>query len=254
MHPGPEEIVRFAAGETSDSAIERHLDKCGRCAAAVQDLLAGLAAAREGDGEWTAERDSCLSEDRIAALAEASLALAERDACIEHLAACGRCRAAAASVAAALVSKPVAREVRRLEAPRRRILARYGMPAAVAAAVLALLVIDLPSTGVAPAHREGPVTVAPAPVAIAPAGPVSAARVLRWHPVQGADRYRVTLFDADGRVLHEAWLSDTVAPVPEDLDLAPGRPYFWTVAARTGWDRWVRSELVEFRVADGEPR
>jgi hypothetical protein len=87
-----------------------------------------------------------------------------------------------------------------------------------------------------------------APAAISPAGPTSAARALRWHAVTGADRYRVTLFDADGSVLFEAMLSDTVAALPPSVIVPDGRSYYWIVAARTGFDRWESSDLAEFSV------
>jgi len=74
--------------------------------------------------------------------------------------------------------------------------------------------------------------------------------------VPGADRYRVTLFDASGHVLYETQLAGTVAVLPDTVVLVAGRPYLWKVAARTGWDRWSPSELVEFSLAPrgGTPR
>jgi hypothetical protein len=76
---------------------------------------------------------------------------------------------------------------------------------------------------------------------------------LRWSAAAGADRYRVTLFDADGRVLYETEVGETVAPLPDSVAPGPGRPYLWKVEARTGFDRWSASDLVEFTVA-GPPR
>jgi hypothetical protein len=54
-------------------------------------------------------------------------------------------------------------------------------------------------------------------------------------------------------VLYEAALSDTVAALPEDVEIEPGRPYYWMVAARTDFDRWDTSSLAEFSV-DGVER
>jgi hypothetical protein len=72
---------------------------------------------------------------------------------------------------------------------------------------------------------------------------------LRWSPVAGADRYRVTVFDATGRVMYASEVSDTVVLFPDSVLLVPGAAYLWKVDARTGFDRWAGSELVEFRVA-----
>jgi hypothetical protein len=83
---------------------------------------------------------------------------------------------------------------------------------------------------------------------MSPVGAVAAAPLLRWAPVDGADRYRVTLFDADGEVLYETELTDTVAPVPDTVAVLPGQTYLWKVEARTDFDRWVGSELVEFSI------
>jgi hypothetical protein len=72
---------------------------------------------------------------------------------------------------------------------------------------------------------------------------------LRWSHVAGADRYRVTVFDATGGVVYAAEASDTVVAFPDSIALVPGASYLWKVDARTGFDRWAASELIEFRVA-----
>jgi hypothetical protein len=77
---------------------------------------------------------------------------------------------------------------------------------------------------------------------------VANAAVLRWTSVTGADRYRVTLFDAQGLVLFETQVGDTIARLPDSLTFARGQTYLWKVEARTGWDRWAASELVEFSI------
>jgi len=85
---------------------------------------------------------------------------------------------------------------------------------------------------------------------------VANADTLRWLGVPGADRYRVTVFDAPGQVRYETQLAGTVALLPDTVVLVAGRPYLWKVEARTGWDRWSASELVEFSLAPrgGAPR
>ena len=191
----------------------------------------------------------CLNDDMVAALAEGSLDAAARAEAFPHLASCEWCRAAVASVAIALADPAVAREVRAAEGPARRRFYRWSVPAAAAAAVILLLSWPPATDEPGPTHRAPTITAAPAPSPMSPVGAVAAAPVLRWAAVDGADRYRVTLFDGDGAVLYETELADTVAPVPGMVRLLPGRPYLWKVEARTDFDRWVGSKLVEFSIA-----
>ncbi len=58
----------------------------------------------------------------------------------------------------------------------------------------------------------------------------------------------MTLFDKVGKLLFEMESADTMTALPDSIGLAPGRLYLWKVEARTGWERWVSSELIEFRV------
>jgi hypothetical protein len=80
---------------------------------------------------------------------------------------------------------------------------------------------------------------------------VADATTLLWTAVAGADRYRVTLSDALGGVLYETQLADTVAALPDSIALVSGRSYVWMVEARTGFDRWSTSRLVEFSIGGG---
>jgi hypothetical protein len=97
-------------------------------------------------------------------------------------------------------------------------------------------------------HREPSLATTAAPYLIAPTGEAAAADTFRWSAVPHADRYRVTVFDRDGAVMWEAEASDTAVAPPRSLALAAGATFLWKVEARTGWDRWVASELVEFSV------
>jgi hypothetical protein len=72
--------------------------------------------------------------------------------------------------------------------------------------------------------------------------------------VSGADRYRVTLFDADGAVRYEIELAGTVVILPDSVLPAPGGTYWWRVDARLGFDRWAGSALIEFSVVPGPER
>jgi hypothetical protein len=127
---------------------------------------------------------------------------------------------------------------------------------AAAAIVLVAVRSDSPSgssvagrTSGTPVYRDQAVTTTAAPRLIAPIGVVPAIDSLRWTSVPHADRYRVTVFDRDGNTAHEAQTADTTLALPPPLAFARGQLYLWKVEARTGWDRWVGSELVEFTVS-----
>jgi hypothetical protein len=195
----------------------------------------------------------CLYDDSIAALAEGVLDAGARAAGVAHLAVCDRCRRAVASVARALADPVVAREVRAVELAGRPRIRRFGWAAlgAAAAAAVLLLVVPREVEEPLPPHRALPITAAPAPEAVWPVGPVAEARSLRWTPVSGADRYRVTLFDADGAVRYETELAGTVVDLPDSVLPAPGEAHWWRVEARLGFDRWAASALIEFIVERG---
>ena len=189
---------------------------------------------------------ACLQDEMIAAAADGSLAPDGRAAVLRHLATCARCREAVASVARALADPAVARELS--GAPGGRRWFRIAVP--LAAAAVLLLVLSSPWAERSPGHR-GPPAPPPAttPIPRSPVGTVAAVKDLRWSPVAGADRYRVTVFDVTGGVVYASQSSDTVAALPDSILLVPGASYLWKVDARTGFDRWATSELAEFRVA-----
>jgi hypothetical protein len=72
----------------------------------------------------------------------------------------------------------------------------------------------------------------------------------RWSPVAGADRYRVSLFDAEGSVLWESEVAGSTAALPDSVRLTPATPYLWQVAARTGVGRWSAAPLTDFRLGE----
>jgi len=188
----------------------------------------------------------CLPDDVIAALADGSLAPEVRASVLPHVASCARCRGAVASLARALADPAVAREISVFSGRRRW----YRITVPLAAAAVLLLLLSSPAGERSPAHR-GPPPPPPAttPVPRSPLGAVAAVDDLRWSPVAGADRYRVTVFDATGRVMYASEVSDTVALFPDSVPLVPGASYLWKVDGRTGFDRWAASELAEFKVA-----
>jgi hypothetical protein len=193
---------------------------------------------------------ACLDDDTIAAFAEGTLDAVARATAVSHLAICRRCRTAVASVARTLDDPAVSRQIARVDEGRTRRLWRIALPAAAAAAILVAVV---PRWMEDRAHRGPPTPVAERPTPASPIGVVAAATALRWATVPGADRYRVTLFNARGRVLYTAQLSDTTAALPDSVVLGPGQLYLWQVEARIGWDRWSASALVRFSIAQGSP-
>src|SRR5206468_12578969 len=162
-------------------------------------------------------------------------------------ASCPLCRSAVASVARALSNPVVAREPSVAPHGRRRY--RIALP--LAAAAVLLLLLASPGDDRSSAHR-GPPPSPPAttPVPRSPVGAVASVRDLRWSPVAGADRYRITLFDATGNVVYATETSVTIVAFPDSIAFVPSAVYLWNVDARTGFDRWATSELVEFRVAE----
>jgi len=193
----------------------------------------------------------CLQDDVIAAFAEGSLGPDLRAAVLPHIATCARCRGAVASVVRALADPAVARELSVVPSTRRWY--RIAVPLA-AAAVLLLLLSSPGDDGPRPHRGPPPPPPAATPVPRSPLGVVAAVRDLRWSPVAGADRYRVTVFDATGGVVYAADASDTVIVFPDSVTLVPDAAYLWKVDARTGFDRWATSELAEFRVAESRRR
>lgn len=190
----------------------------------------------------------CLDDDIIAGLADGTMDPALRAAVLPHLAGCPRCRTALVSVTRALAEPAVTRAIGATERGPRRLY-RIALPLAAAAVLLLLLRSPIQDGG----HRGGGVPVSTAPVPVSPVGTVAAASVLVWTKVPGADGYRISVFDADGRVAYETRTTDTAASLPDSLVLVAGRPYLWKVEARTGFDRWVTSELVEFSIAGHSP-
>ncbi len=155
-----------------------------------------------------------------------------------HLARCSDCRREVID----------AKEV--LKTPRR---VRWPVLAPLAAAAAAVLLFlswpggnDLP-TG-QPVHRETPAELGATPSPVSPIGMVGEVETFVWARVSGADRYRVTLFDAEGTVAWRATTVDSLIPRPDSVALRRGSLYLWKVEARVGWDVWESSDLIEFRL------
>ncbi len=193
---------------------------------------------------------ACLDDVTIAALADGAIRDPELTAAHTHLAACSPCRMQLAALGKLMVDPVVAASMPDRSRPwssTRRIFSAAGVLTAIAAA---LVLVVLPARSPAPAtYRDATFTASAAPTPLSPLGLVVTARSFVWSRVDDASSYRVTLFDADGTVVFEAQLQDTVVAMPDSLRLNPRVAYRWQVEARTGWDRWSRSALVDFRIA-----
>ena len=190
-----------------------------------------------------------LDLDTLGAMAEGALDAESRAAALPHLASCAQCRADLASITRALAEPELVREIRAVETPAPKRWWRVAVPVAAAALLLVLIRPDaLFRSDPVGRHRSPALTNGTAPSGMIPTGTVASVPRLVWRPVEGADRYRVTLFDAGGRTLYEAEPRDTVVFLPDSLRITPGERYLWRVEAQVGFDRWVASDLIEFTV------
>ena len=153
----------------------------------------------------------------------------------DHLGACPECRDE-------LVES--SRIAARQSAPK-ITRARVWIPVA-AAAVLLLVVRQQSHREQRPEHREAAVTTTVAPRALTPVGLVGSVTTFVWSSVPRADAYRIRVFDADGTVIWDREMSDTLAILPASVSFQPGRAYYWRVEARTGFGRSAATELIEF--------
>lgn len=175
-----------------------------------------------------------------AAYVEHRLSGAGLEAVEDHLAGCASCRAEVAAVTAAVRARPATRVM-------------YGGAVAAAAAAILLLITrpQVTPTSFEDAHRAGSTAAELGPRLIAPSGVGSPSGVWRWQPISGADRYELTVFDSEGRVVWDTSTTRAVVEAAPPRSIEPGRRYFWRVRARVDWDRWVSSEMKEFVFPDG---
>lgn len=208
-------------------------------------------------GDIPLPKDECLDPEIVAALAEGSLDADARARALRHVAQCASCRRAVASVAEALVDGPITHEIDIVEGRRRRSRrVRLGIAVPVVAAAIALVLLRPRLSMIGPDDRSTPHRGSSADsgvIPVRPIGTVADARVFDWKRVVGSDQYRVTLFDERGAVLYEVQVADSTLILPDSVLLEAGRRYLWRVQARTGWDRWIASDLMAFTIARGPP-
>ncbi len=187
-----------------------------------------------------------LTGGEVAGYLEGALPPGDRSRVAAHLAACDECCRELIEVAQLLRTQP------RLRTRQGIWIAAAGV-AAAAAVLLLVLPLPPPQQTESPGYREPVVTATVGPVIMAPRGETTAARTMVWTAVPHVERYRLTLFDSTGTVVWESQVSDTSATLPTTIELRPSASYFWQVEAQTGWNRWVKSDLVEFSVTSPRP-
>ncbi len=176
----------------------------------------------------------------LAAYVDRALPGDARQAVERHLASCDDCRDEVRAL----------HRLTRLRAVPRPVIWAPLLAAAALAAVL-LLPAGRRSATSAP-HRDAP-SAADSPLLVVPIETVAGPVVFIWRSVAGADQYRLTLLDADGRPLFEASSADTALALPRGIALAPGTSYFWKVEARMDFDRWIASPLGAFQLTVPDP-
>jgi hypothetical protein len=255
-HPSPADLVLAAlaeGGEPADEIVTGHLRDCAVCRRELAELRDVVGALRAHQPDESAA--GCLDEIDIARLLDSPL----DQAAIQHLTSCAACRAQLTGAARVLHEPLVAAELERLAAPaqrpsrrRTRVAVLGGLAAAAFAGVLlwpeAERLTGPESVQSVDAYRERTLTTTAAPRILGPVGDATNADSLRWSSVPGADLYRITFWRRDGDVAWMGETRDTVLALPAEVAQA-GQDLLWDVKARTGWDRWVVSDLAEFTLS-----
>jgi hypothetical protein len=186
--------------------------------------------------EWSAH----LEVEQVVGFIEGSLEPAERTRVEAHLADCAECTSEIVS----------ARRLARPAAASKRRLVSFVSAAAAAGVLLAVWTGygGLRRGGTELRELPGPALEAPTP--LGPRSTDTLPVTFRWSPVAGADRYRISLFDAEGSVLWESEVAGSTAALPDSVRLTPATPYLWQVAARTGVGRWSAAPLTDFRLGE----
>lgn len=257
--PAPENLLRGALDAEDAPLVGAHVRACPRCSRELTAVREAVHALRAGRPTEQAATGSCLGDAEIAALLDGGEPQPNERA-IAHLASCGRCRGELAALTRLVRDPSVAREITALEpaAPKRGRprFAPLSVAAGLAAAALVAVtlgprVFQNASGGDAAATlRERAITTTAAPRILGPFGAATQADSLRWTSVPRADLYRVTIWDREGTVVWQGETRDTVVGLTEALGRGRDVTLLWDVKARTGFDRWVASELTELTVLD----
>jgi hypothetical protein len=238
-------LLLLALDRSEQDSISRHVSECHECRDKVIRIreLAGALHAEVGAAASTGH----VSDDTIAMLADGETSTVGAEA-MAHVADCSDCRSRLSKLSGILEDDSVKSELRALEPmlsqrrSSRSILPYLGGLAAAAAAAIVLLG-PMRARNTEPVHRETAITTTAAPRILSPAQLSLPADSLRWTSLPQADLYRVRVWDTEGTVVSTVDTRDTTIAVPSEIQ--QGVQYMWEIKARTGWDRWVSSDLVE---------
>lgn len=260
--PTPQDLLQAALGDEDArlaGVVDRHARQCPRCAHELDALRETVHALRARSLAEEPTPGRCLDDAEIADLVD-GVDPKRQVSSIAHLASCGYCRRELSAVTRLLRDPSVAREIETIQPPAPRRLgarsARLATAAGLVAAALGGVILgpelfrNASEAGDEAILRERAITTTAAPRIVGPLGFATLADSLRWTSVPRADLYRITVWDREGSVVWEGETRDTVLGLPEALDASRGADLLWDVKARTGWDRWVASELVELTVGD----
>jgi hypothetical protein len=250
--PNAETLLAHAVGG-GDAAVERHLKQCSTCRTEIAELREAAARLRSPASlQSLAESPHCLDEFAVAGLVDGRLGPGSREPVVAHLLECARCRSLVTETAGAMADPVLAGTIAaagRGPAGRRRLRNLSGL----AAAAVVVLLLWPKGTAVEPELREPALTMTVAPAPIAPRALVPGVNEFSWGSVPRALRYRLRLYDREGTVLWRAETRDTSIVLPDTVALVARVPYFWRVEAQIDWRRWTAADMVEFRLARGEP-
>jgi hypothetical protein len=246
--------VLRSAEDATDAPVVGHVSDCEACSRKQSDLR-GMVRALRAAAPRTPNGDACLDAHDHARLIDGADPAAEPHV-LAHLAACGDCRWQLGETLRLVRDPIVAAELEKsdssLRIPRRRGSRLALAGGLAAAAVLGALLLSpqavrMLQPGMAPVetYRERTITTTAAPRILAPIGAAAADDSLVWTNVPGADLYRITFWRPDGTVAWQGESRDTVLAIPAVLSNSADGSLLWEVRARTGWDRWVVSDLVE---------
>jgi hypothetical protein len=254
------EILELAlrSGSATSNSAARHVRTCEPCSARIADIRRVIRGIEPSALDRSVAGDECLDEIALAEFAQGRSDADHRTGRIGHLAVCAHCRGELASIADVLGDPHVVAEIQGGTKASSRTGSRsrwFGIVGlAAAASIVAIAWPRNASRSSQQPHRAPTITATAAPAAISPSGDVGTVGTLQWAAVPGADGYRVTVFEAGGRVMYQTQIVGTVVALPDSVVIVPHRSYLWKVEARTEFERWTSSELTEFRVDRGRPQ
>jgi hypothetical protein len=240
--PQPDELLRYAAGQPVTEAASSHVRSCAQCLERVRWLRDAMSDVHNTG----VPRTPHASPDTIAAIADGEYPRVAREEFL-HVSACSDCLSKVAMIVETLNDPAVAAELDALhshESPNRSSRAAVRLLGGLAAAAVAAIVLLQPAASRVAAYRESGITTTEPPGILSPRNGTRATDSIRWTAVPNADIYQVRIWSTEGSIVWSTETKNVAVAMPATL--SPGVQYLWEVKARTGWDRWVESELVPF--------